>query len=123
MASRGPPGGRPPGPTQLSRLIHVRIARFAHGDEVGYGIVEDVQPDGAAGASPDTDGLALAELMGHPFGIGAESVRLTGSRFPLAVVRLLAPVLPRQVGAIGKYYPEHVREIGGQPPAEPPIFP
>src|SRR5260370_38703100 len=102
MASRGPPGGRPPGPTQLSRLIHVRIARFAHGDEFGYGIVEDVQPDGAAGASPDTHGLAPAEFMGHPFGIGAESVRLTGSRFPPADVSLLAPVLPTKVVAIVK---------------------
>src|SRR5260370_12468135 len=122
MASRGPPGGRPPGPTELSRVVRVRIARCARGDEVGYGIVEDVQPDGAAGTSPDTDGLVVAELMGHPFGIGAESVRLTGSRFPLADVRLLAPVLPSKVVAIGKNYAEHVREMGGEPPPEPVIF-
>ncbi len=100
----------------------MRIARFAHGDEVGYGIVEDVQPDGAAGTSPDTDGLVVGELMGHPFGIGTESVRLTGSRFPLADVRLLAPVLPSKVVAVGKNYAEHVREMGGEPPDEPVIF-
>ncbi|HEV2240892.1 MAG TPA: fumarylacetoacetate hydrolase family protein [Streptosporangiaceae bacterium] len=102
----------------------MRIARFAHGDEVGYGIVEDVQPDGAAGAGavPDSDGLVIAELMGHPFGIGAESVRVTGSRFRLGDVRLLAPVLPSKVIAIGKNYAEHVREMGGELPPEPVIF-
>jgi 2-keto-4-pentenoate hydratase/2-oxohepta-3-ene-1,7-dioic acid hydratase in catechol pathway len=101
----------------------VRIARFAHGDDVGYGTVEDVQPDGAAGAGPgpDTDGLVVTELIGHPFGIG-ESVRLTGSRFPLADVRLLAPVLPSKVVAIGRNYAEHVREMGNEPSAGPVIF-
>jgi 2-keto-4-pentenoate hydratase/2-oxohepta-3-ene-1,7-dioic acid hydratase in catechol pathway len=101
----------------------VRIARFAHGGEVGYGIVEDAAPDGAsAGTVPEPDGLMLAELLGHPFGIGDESVRLTGSRYPLADVRLLAPVLPSKVVAIGRNYADHVREMGNEPPAEPVIF-
>ena len=101
----------------------MRIARFAHGSEVGYGIVEDVQPDGAAAAGiPDPDGLVVAELLGHPFGIGDESIRLTGSRYPLADVRLLAPVLPSKVIAIGKNYADHVREMGGEPPPEPVLF-
>ena len=101
----------------------MRIARFAHGGEVGYGIVEDAQPDGAAAAGvPDPDGLVVAELLGHPFGIGDESIRLTGSRYPLADVRLLAPVLPSKVIAIGKNYADHVREMGGEPPPEPVIF-
>ena len=101
----------------------MRIARFAHGSEVGYGIVEDIQPDGAtAGGVPDPDALVVAELLGHPFGIGDEPVRLTGSRYPLADVRLLAPVLPSKVIAIGKNYADHVREMGGEPPPEPVIF-
>ena len=101
----------------------MRIARFAHGSEVGYGIVEDIQPDGAtAGGVPDPDALVVAELLGHPFGIGDESIRLTGSRYPLADVRLLAPVLPSKVIAIGKNYADHVREMGGEPPPEPVIF-
>jgi 2-keto-4-pentenoate hydratase/2-oxohepta-3-ene-1,7-dioic acid hydratase in catechol pathway len=102
----------------------VRIARFAHGSDVGYGIVEDVQPDGAAriSVSGDTSGLVVAELMGHPFGAGAESVRLTGARFPLADVRLLAPVLPSKVIAIGKNYADHVAEMGGERPPEPVLF-
>ena len=101
----------------------MRIARFARGGEVGYGIVEDAAPDGAsAGTVPDPDELVVAELLGHPFGIGDESVRLTGSRYPLADVRLLAPVLPSKVVAIGRNYADHVREMGNEPPAEPVIF-
>ena len=101
----------------------MRIARFAHGGEVGYGIVEDVQPDGArAGAVPDPDALVVAELLGHPFGVGDGPIRLTGSRYPLADVRLLAPVLPSKVVAIGRNYADHVREMGNEPPAEPVIF-
>jgi 2-keto-4-pentenoate hydratase/2-oxohepta-3-ene-1,7-dioic acid hydratase in catechol pathway len=101
----------------------VRIARFAHGGEVGYGIVEDVQPDGAsAGTVPDPDELVVAELLGHPFGVGDGPIRLTGSRYPLPDVRLLAPVLPSKVVAIGRNYADHVREMGNEPPAEPVIF-
>jgi 2-keto-4-pentenoate hydratase/2-oxohepta-3-ene-1,7-dioic acid hydratase in catechol pathway len=102
----------------------VRIARFAHGGDVGYGIVEDVQQDGAAGAvnGTDGDGLVVAELMGHPFGVGDDSVRLTGTRYPVADVRLLAPVLPSKVVAIGKNYADHAREMGGEAPPEPVIF-
>ncbi len=103
----------------------MRIARFAHGGEVGYGIVEEVQPDGATavgGRSLDADGLVVAELMGHPFGVGNDSVRLTGARYPLIDVRLLAPVLPSKVVAIGKNYADHAREMGGEPPPEPVIF-
>jgi 2-keto-4-pentenoate hydratase/2-oxohepta-3-ene-1,7-dioic acid hydratase in catechol pathway len=102
----------------------VRIARFAHGSDVGYGIVEDAAQDGSAGAAagPDAEGLVVAELLGHPFGIGHDSVRLTGSRYPLADVRLLAPVLPSKVVAIGKNYADHAREMGGEPPEDPVIF-
>jgi 2-keto-4-pentenoate hydratase/2-oxohepta-3-ene-1,7-dioic acid hydratase in catechol pathway len=102
----------------------VRIARFAHGGDVGYGIVEDVQQDGAAGAvnGADGEGLVLVELMGHPFGVGDDSVRLTGTRYPVADVRLLAPVLPSKVVAIGKNYADHAREMGGEAPPEPVIF-
>jgi 2-keto-4-pentenoate hydratase/2-oxohepta-3-ene-1,7-dioic acid hydratase in catechol pathway len=102
----------------------VRIARFAHGGDVGYGIVEDVQQDGAAGTvtGVDAEGLVVAELLGHPFGIGDESVRLTGSRYPLADARLLAPVLPSKVVAIGRNYAEHAAELGNEVPDDPIIF-
>jgi len=102
----------------------VRIARFARGSEVGYGIVEEIQPDGTAGPdiSRDASPLVVAELVGHPFGAGREPVRLTGSRHPLSDVRLLAPVLPSKVVAIGKNYADHVAEMGGEQPPEPVLF-
>ncbi|HEV3381512.1 MAG TPA: fumarylacetoacetate hydrolase family protein [Trebonia sp.] len=90
----------------------MRIARFAKGDGVAYGVVE-----GESGA-----GQAIAELYGHPFGIDPAGVRFTGERYPLAEVRLLAPVLPSKVVAVGKNYAGHVREMGGDPPEEPVLF-
>jgi 2-keto-4-pentenoate hydratase/2-oxohepta-3-ene-1,7-dioic acid hydratase in catechol pathway len=64
----------------------VRIARFAKGDGVAYGIVEG---EGSV--------LTIAELHGHPFGVDPGGVRLTGRVYPLPEVRLLAPVLPSKV--------------------------
>src|ERR1700722_3610030 len=94
----------------------MRIARFAFGGEVRYGVV-DSDPGGAAPVAE----LQVAELAGHPFGV-ADSIRFTGQRYPLAEVRLLAPVLPSKVVAIGRNYAAHAREMGGEPPAEPVIF-
>jgi 2-keto-4-pentenoate hydratase/2-oxohepta-3-ene-1,7-dioic acid hydratase in catechol pathway len=88
----------------------VRIARFAKGDGVAYGVVE-----GEAGQT-------IAELHGHPFGIDPAGVRFTGQRYPLAEVRLLAPVLPSKVVAVGRNYAEHAREMGSEPPEEPVLF-
>jgi 2-keto-4-pentenoate hydratase/2-oxohepta-3-ene-1,7-dioic acid hydratase in catechol pathway len=67
-------------------------------------------------------GQTIAELHGHPFGIDPSGVRFTGQRYPLAEVRLLAPVLPSKVMGIGNNYAEHVREMGSEPPAEPVLF-
>ena len=102
----------------------MRIARFSRDDTVAYGVVQESVPDGVASAAigPDTDGLTIAELQGHPFGVGTDSVRYTGQSYPVADVRLLAPVLPSKVVAIGKNYADHAREMGGEPPDEPLIF-
>ena len=102
----------------------MRIARFSRDDTVAYGVVQESVPDGVASAAigPDTDGLTIAELQGHPFGVGTDSVRYTGQSYPVADVRLLAPVLPTKVVAIGKNYADHAREMGGEPPDEPVIF-
>jgi 2-keto-4-pentenoate hydratase/2-oxohepta-3-ene-1,7-dioic acid hydratase in catechol pathway len=95
----------------------VRIARFAKGDGVAYGVVEG-EPE--SGGRPPRPGLTIAELHGHPFGVDPGGVRLTGSRFPLAEVRLLAPVLPSKVVAAGRNYASHAREMNGEPPAKGP---
>jgi 2-keto-4-pentenoate hydratase/2-oxohepta-3-ene-1,7-dioic acid hydratase in catechol pathway len=81
----------------------VRIARYIHDGEVAFGVVE---------------GEDLAELASHPFG----PVTFTGVRHPLADVKLLAPVLPSKVVAIGKNYAAHASEMGGDVPEQPLIF-
>jgi 2-keto-4-pentenoate hydratase/2-oxohepta-3-ene-1,7-dioic acid hydratase in catechol pathway len=86
----------------------VRIARFSVSDQVAFGKIDEAP-----------DGTFITAIDGHPFG----PFELSRARFPLSEVKLLAPVLPSKVVAIGKNYAEHVREMGGsEPPAEPVIF-
>ena len=92
----------------------MRIARFAKGEGVAYGVVEQAGESGPA--------ETIAELYGHPFGVDPAGVRFTGQRYPLAEVRLLAPVLPSKVVAVGKNYADHIREMGGGPAEEPVLF-
>jgi 2-keto-4-pentenoate hydratase/2-oxohepta-3-ene-1,7-dioic acid hydratase in catechol pathway len=103
----------------------VRIARFAKGGEVAYGVVGEAQADGAGAARPGAGvaGLSVvAELRGHPFSPGKGGVQFTGTTFPLDDVRLLAPVLPSKVVAVGGNYADHAREMGAEPSAEPVLF-
>ncbi|QKW34686.1 fumarylacetoacetate hydrolase family protein [Actinomadura sp. NAK00032] len=82
----------------------MRIARFSIDEGVSFGVVEE---------------NTVAAIAAHPFG----EPTFTGQRLPLADVRLLAPILPSKIIAIGKNYADHVREMGGaEPPAEPVIF-
>ncbi|MEU5989590.1 fumarylacetoacetate hydrolase family protein [Spirillospora sp. NPDC047418] len=82
----------------------MRIARFSTDEGMSFGVVEE---------------NTVAAIAAHPFG----ELTFTGQRFPLADVRLLAPILPSKIIAIGKNYADHVREMGGdEPPAEPVIF-
>ena len=98
----------------------MRIARFAKGDGVAYGVVEGDPQTGHPGNGDEAYlGLTIAELYGHPFGIDPGGVRLTGNRYPLAEVRLLAPVLPSKVVAADRNY---TRELDGEAPPEPVLF-
>ncbi|MGP4027873.1 fumarylacetoacetate hydrolase family protein [Actinomadura sp. 3N407] len=82
----------------------MRIARFSTDDGMSFGVVEE---------------NTVAAIAAHPFG----ELTFTGQRLPLADVRLLAPILPSKVIAIGKNYAAHVRKMGGdEPPAEPILF-
>ena len=103
----------------------MRIARFAKGDGVAYGVVEGEPQGGQPGTGGATDlGLTIAELYGHPFGVDPGGVRLTGNRYPLAEVRLLAPVLPSKVVAVDRNYPPGLDgpELDGEAPPEPVLF-
>lgn len=95
----------------------MRIARFAADGRVSYGLVGAARDDG-----PEPGEVLIAELAGHPFGPGPDPSSLTGVTHRLAGVRLLAPVLPSKVIAIGRNYAEHAREQGVEPPSEPVLF-
>src|SRR4051794_37080793 len=56
----------------------------------------------------DGDGQ-VAQIEGHPFG----RISFTGQRYPQADVRLLSPILPSKVVAIGKNYADHIAEMKG----------
>ena len=81
----------------------MRIARFTLADEVDFGVVE---------------GDEIAQITGHPFA----PFTFTGYRYPVSDVRLLAPILPSKIVAIGKNYAEHAREMGSEPPPAPVLF-
>jgi 2-keto-4-pentenoate hydratase/2-oxohepta-3-ene-1,7-dioic acid hydratase in catechol pathway len=91
----------------------MRIARFSAGSEPRYGIVE-LAVDG--GEHPDT----VSALTGDPL---ATKVQLTGQRYDLSDVRLLAPVIPRsKVVAVGRNYAEHAAELGNEVTETPMTF-
>lgn len=64
------------------------------------------------------EGDRVLLLDGDPFG----GVTVTDQVYPLADVRLLAPVQPSKVVCVGKNYADHVKEMGGEVPAAPVIF-
>jgi 2-keto-4-pentenoate hydratase/2-oxohepta-3-ene-1,7-dioic acid hydratase in catechol pathway len=87
----------------------VKIARFTTGDDPSYGVV-----GGAEGEE------VVAATVGDPLYQGVE---LTGEQFPLADVRLLAPVIPRsKVVGIGRNYAAHAAELDHEIPDEPLVF-
>lgn len=75
-----------------------RYVRYAHEGTVAYGVLE---------------GDTLRELEGAPF----TSSRETGRSVPLAAVRLLAPIEPSKVIAVGLNYRSH---LGNREPADYP---
>ena len=80
-------------------------------------------PDGVAFVSieGENDDLTVREIAEHPFG----TPTFTGRSWPLADVRLLAPILASKVVCIGKNYADHIAEMGGSAsavPADPVIF-
>jgi 2-keto-4-pentenoate hydratase/2-oxohepta-3-ene-1,7-dioic acid hydratase in catechol pathway len=82
----------------------MRFARFAIGSTIGYGTVED---DGRLRAITTTPFLPWAS---------------TDEVFEASQVRMLAPVLPSKVCAIGLNYRAHAEEQGKPLPEEPLLF-
>ena len=91
----------------------MRIARFAAGGEVRYGVV--------ASAGVPAEGSEIAELAGHPLG-AMGSIRLTGTRYSLADVRLLAPSCPARSWRSARIMPRTRGRWAARLPDEPVIF-
>jgi 2-keto-4-pentenoate hydratase/2-oxohepta-3-ene-1,7-dioic acid hydratase in catechol pathway len=81
----------------------MRIVRYSHDGQLSFGVLE---------------GKTIAAITPHPFG----PFEYSGERLDPDDVRLLAPVLPTKVVAVGKNYADHAKEMGDQVPDEPIIF-
>jgi 2-keto-4-pentenoate hydratase/2-oxohepta-3-ene-1,7-dioic acid hydratase in catechol pathway len=88
----------------------MRLGRIASPDGVAFVSIE--------GELHDTTGMTAREIAEHPFG----TPTFTGRSWPLADVRLLAPMLASKVICVGKNYAAHVAEMGGASPPDPVIF-
>jgi 2-keto-4-pentenoate hydratase/2-oxohepta-3-ene-1,7-dioic acid hydratase in catechol pathway len=98
-------------------LTTVRIARFVH---PGSASAPSGVLWGSVEGPPDapTEALTVAAIDGHPFG----PITFTGDRWALPDVRLLSPILPSKVVAIGRNYADHVKEMGGTEVPETPLI-
>jgi 2-keto-4-pentenoate hydratase/2-oxohepta-3-ene-1,7-dioic acid hydratase in catechol pathway len=84
----------------------MRIARYEFEGHARYGMV-------------DPEGGKVREIAaGDPFG----RVEATGVARRLEEVRLLAPVVPGKIVAVGLNYRDHAREMGKMIPEEPLLF-
>ncbi len=85
----------------------MKIVRFAAGegkdDSTLWGVIE---------------GESVTALSGSPFG----GIETTDMSFPISKVRLLSPVIPGKIVAIGYNYIGHIEEMGVEIPKEPLIF-
>lgn len=77
----------------------MRLGRIASPDGVAFASVE--------GPPDDPTGPIVREIAEHPFG----TPQFTGRQWPLADVRLLAPILASKVVCVGKNYAAHIEEM------------
>jgi len=83
----------------------MRIARFEFEGQARYGLA-------------DPESGKVREIAGDPF----DGVEATGVVRRLDEVRLLAPVVPGKIVAVGLNYKDHAREMGKEIPEEPLLF-
>jgi len=81
----------------------VKIARFQSGNIISYGLVEDNK---------------IYQITGSIFG----DLKKTGEEFEVNSVKLLAPVMPSKIVAVGLNYKDHAKEMNLPIPQEPILF-
>jgi 2-keto-4-pentenoate hydratase/2-oxohepta-3-ene-1,7-dioic acid hydratase in catechol pathway len=87
----------------MSEPTSIRFVRVATDEGPAWGVV---------------DGDTVMLIEPHPF----SPFRPTGRRMALEGLRLLAPVIPSKIVAVGKNYRDHAAEMGGEVPSEPLLF-
>ena len=80
-----------------------RFVRCLVDGEPAYGVLE---------------GDEVALIDPHPFA----AYRPTGRRVPVEGLRLLAPIIPSKIVAVGRNYADHAAELGHDVPSEPLLF-
>jgi 2-keto-4-pentenoate hydratase/2-oxohepta-3-ene-1,7-dioic acid hydratase in catechol pathway len=80
-----------------------RFVRCLVDGEPAYGVLE---------------GEEVAVIEPHPFA----AYRPTGQRLPVEGLRLLAPIIPSKIVAVGRNYADHAAELGNAVPSEPLLF-
>lgn len=80
-----------------------RFARYSTDTGPQFGLVDEV---------------GVHAIDGHPFGDWRE----TGRQVDIEGLRLLAPVIPTKVVAVGRNYRDHASELGGDVPDTPLLF-
>lgn len=83
----------------------MRIARYEYDGRSRYGLA-------------DLESGKVREIAGEPF----DRVETTGDARRLEEVRLLPPVVPGKIVAVGLNYKDHARELGMKIPEEPLLF-
>lgn len=89
----------------------MRIARFASVDGLSFGLVE--------GPRHDVSACRVREVTDFPWG---SDVEFTGKEYEMADIRLLAPILPTKIVAVGQNYIDHAAEMKSATTDEPLIF-
>jgi len=90
----------------------MRIARFGHAGTIRVGVVSD-----------DTTVVEVLDVADGASAVDAIGAAVTGERFALVDVRLLAPIpRPPTFLAIGLNYQSHLDETGREKPAWPVFF-
>ena len=83
----------------------MKITRYEIRGNVSYGLVDPAKGE-------------IRELARPPF----DEIQVRGKAQSLAEVRLLAPVVPSKIVAVGLNYKDHAREMGKTIPKEPLLF-